>query len=66
VYRNFLEYLKENIIRTPPQTRQHTLADMRPQHLYSRGLLDLASMRKDAPNPEETVGPREFRGLFSF
>jgi hypothetical protein len=33
-----------------------------PQHMYSRGLLGLCSFRDDAPNPQETVGPREFRG----
>jgi hypothetical protein len=34
-----------------------------PQHAYSRGLLDLGSTRDDAPNPQETRVPREFRGL---
>ena len=32
-----------------PPTRQHTPADMRPQHKYSRGLLGLGSVRDDAP-----------------
>jgi hypothetical protein len=30
--------------------------------LYSRGLPGLYSFRDDAPNPQETVGPRKFRG----
>jgi len=36
---------------------------MRPQHIYSRGMLSLGSIKEDAPNPQETGGPREFRGL---
>jgi hypothetical protein len=36
---------------------------MTPQHIYSRGLLDLGSVREDTPNPQENGGPREFRGL---
>ena len=36
---------------------------MRPQHISSRGLQGLGSVREDAPNPEETGGPTEFRGL---
>ena len=36
---------------------------MRPPTLYSRGLPGLGSVREDAPNPQETGGPREFRGL---
>ena len=32
-----------------------------PQHTYSRELLGLCSFRDDAPNPQETRGPREFR-----
>jgi hypothetical protein len=35
-------------------TRGHTWADLRPQHLCNRGLVCLASVRKDAPNPVET------------
>jgi hypothetical protein len=35
---------------------------VRPQHTYSRGLPGLCSFRDDAPNPQETGGPREFRG----
>jgi hypothetical protein len=34
-----------------------------PTHIYSRGLPDLCSFRNDAPNLQETGGPREFRGL---
>jgi hypothetical protein len=34
-----------------------------PQHIYGRGLLGLCSVREDVPNPQETGGPREFRGL---
>jgi hypothetical protein len=30
--------------------------------MYSRGLPGLCSFRDDAPNPQETGGPREFRG----
>jgi hypothetical protein len=36
---------------------------MRPQHTYSRGLPCLGSVKEDAANPQETGGPREFRGL---
>ena len=32
------------------------------EHTYSRGLQGLCSFRDDAPNPQETGGPREFRG----
>jgi hypothetical protein len=35
------------------------------QHIYSRGLPGLGSSREDAPNPQETGDPREFRGLVS-
>jgi hypothetical protein len=35
---------------------------MRPQHTYSRVLPGLCSFRDDVPNPQETGGPREFRG----
>jgi hypothetical protein len=34
-------------LREPP-TRQHTKADMRHQHIYSRALPDLASVGQDA------------------
>jgi hypothetical protein len=44
---------------TGPLTRQHIPADMRlPQHIYSRGLLGLDSVRKDAPNPQENLRPQ--------
>jgi len=33
------------------------------QHIYSRGFPGLGSVREDAPNPQETGGPRRFRGL---
>ena len=33
-----------------------------PQHISNRGLLGLCSFRADAPNPQETDGPKEFRG----
>jgi hypothetical protein len=39
---------------TEPPTRQYTPADMRSQHIYSRGLPGLASVREDALNPRET------------
>ena len=35
---------------------------MTPQHIYSRGLPGLGSVR-DLPNPHKTGGPREFIGL---
>jgi hypothetical protein len=50
----------QDLSNTEPPNRQHTPADMSPQH--SRGLLGLFSFRDEAPNPQETVGPREFRG----
>ena len=31
--------------------------------MYSSGLPGLSSVKEDAPNPQETGGPREFRGL---
>jgi hypothetical protein len=34
---------------------------MRPWHTYIRGLPDLCPFRDDAPNPQETGGPRVFR-----
>ena len=33
-----------------------------PQHTYSRGRSDLSSLKNDVPNPQETGGPRKFRG----
>jgi hypothetical protein len=32
------------------------------KHTYSRGLPSQCSIRDDAPNPQETGGPSEFRG----
>ena len=51
-----------DLSNTGPPNRQHTLADMRPQHIYNQGLPGLGSTRDDAPNPQKTVGPRDFRG----
>ena len=51
---------------TEPPTRQHTLADMRSQHMYSRGLPALASVREDTPKPLDTWGPRESGGLLGY
>jgi hypothetical protein len=34
-----------------------------PQHIYSRGLPGLDLVREEASDPQETGGPREFRGL---
>jgi hypothetical protein len=31
--------------------------------MYSRGMQGEGSVREYAPNPQETGGPREFRGL---
>jgi hypothetical protein len=36
---------------------------MRPQYIYNRRLPGQSSIRDDAPNPQETGGAREFRGL---
>jgi hypothetical protein len=52
----------QDLSNTGPPNRHHTPADMRPQHIYSRGLPGLCSFRDDAPNPQDTGGPREFRG----
>ena len=51
----------QDLSNTEPPNRQHTPADMRPQHTYSRGLPGLCSFREYAPNPQETGGLREFR-----
>jgi hypothetical protein len=32
------------------------------QHIYSRGLPSLGSIREDAPNLQENKGPKKFRG----
>jgi hypothetical protein len=47
---------------TEPPTRQHTLADTRLQH-NSKSLPGLDSVWEDAPNHQETWGPREWEGL---
>jgi hypothetical protein len=47
---------------TGPRNRQLTAADKSSPHTYSRGLPSLGSFRDDAPNPQETGSPREFRG----
>jgi hypothetical protein len=39
---------------------------MRPPTTYSRGLSHLCSFRDDAPNPQETGGPGEYRGQMGF
>jgi hypothetical protein len=52
----------QDLANTGPPNRQHTPADMSPQHTHSRGLPGLCSFRDDAPNPQETGGPREFKG----
>jgi hypothetical protein len=33
-----------------------------PQHIYSRGLQGLGLVKDDTPNPQETGGPKEFKG----
>jgi hypothetical protein len=55
-----------NISNTGPPKRQHTPADRRPQYTYSRGLLGYCSFRDDAPNPQETGGPRELEAWLSW
>jgi hypothetical protein len=52
-----------DLLDTEPPTRQHTLADIRPGHIYSRGLSGLASVGENVPNSGETWGPREWGGL---
>ena len=41
--------------------RQHSPADMRPPTHRQQRTSSLCSFRVDAPNPQETGGPREFR-----
>jgi hypothetical protein len=53
----------QNLSDTEPPTRHHTPAAVRPQNIYSRGLPGLDSVREDAPNPQETRGPKEWGGL---
>jgi hypothetical protein len=50
------------LANTGPPTRQHTPADMRPPtHIQQRNAR--SGFSQNAPNPQETGGPREFRGL---
>jgi hypothetical protein len=49
------------------QTLDHQLGSIHqliwgPKHIYSIGLPGLGLVIEDAPNPQETGGPREFRG----
>jgi hypothetical protein len=44
----------------PPESIHQLIWD--PQHTHNRGLLGLCSFRDNVPNPQETGGPREFRG----
>jgi hypothetical protein len=49
------------------QTLSHQLGSIQqliwdPQHIYSRGLPGLDSVREDVPNPQETWGPKEWGG----
>jgi hypothetical protein len=46
----------------PPKTDSIHQLIWGPQHTYSRGLLGPGLVRDDAPNPQETGGPREFKG----
>jgi hypothetical protein len=46
----------------PPLPKQKKKKKKKTLHIYSSGLLGLCSFRNDAPNPQETGGPREFRG----
>jgi len=52
-----------NLSATETPTRQHTQLRWGSQHIYSRGLPSLGSVRKDAHSPQETGGPKGFRGL---
>lgn len=52
----------QNLPDTGPLTRQHTPDDMRPPtHIQQRTAR--SGFKEDAPNPQETGSPREFRGL---
>lgn len=53
----------QDLTETKSPTRQHTLAINEAPNTYSRGLPCLASVREIAPNPQETQGPRGWRGL---
>lgn len=39
----------QDLSDTKPPTREHTLADSRPQYTYSRGQLGVAPVREDTP-----------------
>jgi hypothetical protein len=52
-----------DLSETGPPNRQYAPTDEAPQHIYSRGLLDLGLVRDGAPHPHETGGPTEFRGM---
>jgi len=41
----------------------HQLGSIYQLHIYKWGLPGLDSVTEDAPNPQETEGPRKFRGL---
>ena len=51
-----------DLSNTGPPNRQHTPADMRPPTHLQKKPPGLYSFRDDAPNLQETLGPREFRG----
>jgi hypothetical protein len=51
---------------TGPPNSQHIPAEMRPQHVYSRGLLGLGLLSDDAPDPQEPGGYRKFKGLLGW
>jgi hypothetical protein len=53
----------QNLSDIEPPTRQHTRAGPRPPETYSRGLPGLVSVGKEAANPWETWGPREWGSL---
>ena len=46
-----------------PPTRQYTPGDMRPPTHIQKRTAGMSSVREDIPNPQETGGPREFRGV---
>jgi hypothetical protein len=51
----------QDVSDTGTPTREHTPADMKPAtHIYNRGMSGLGSVREDAPNPQETGGPKEW------
>jgi hypothetical protein len=52
----------QDLSKNGPPNRQHSPAEMRPQHTYREGLLGLCSFRDKACNPQETGGSREFGG----